>query len=170
MANDKVYINRLLKLADFLMTVPKERFDFGSWVGEDWKGKPNLSCGTTACALGWATTIPLLRKAGLMLKFTPDEYSSVTLKHNPNTSSEYAGMEVFGLTLDEFEYLFTSYGCLWKDDFSYLIKNKKSLGRKATAQQVAARIKEFVEDKYFMRQRALAKLTAFEKKLLGVEI
>ena len=59
---------RLLRLADFLMTsVPGIRFDYGSWVGSDWKGKPDLSCGTTACALGWGTTMPELRELGLRL-------------------------------------------------------------------------------------------------------
>lgn len=55
-------------LVEFLKTsIPKARFDFSKWVGPEWKGKPDLSCGTTACALGWATTIPELRAQGLKL-------------------------------------------------------------------------------------------------------
>lgn len=50
----------LLELADFLdqlyRTKPA-RFNFGTWVGNDWQGHPDLSCGTTACAWGWATTL-----------------------------------------------------------------------------------------------------------------
>lgn len=52
--NKQVSNNRLLKLAAFLDTVPPERFKYDTWAGEDWKGKPDLSCGTTACALSAA--------------------------------------------------------------------------------------------------------------------
>lgn len=47
----------LLQLADFLEKLSPERFDYGVWVGETWKGDPDLSCGTTACAAGWACVI-----------------------------------------------------------------------------------------------------------------
>jgi hypothetical protein len=57
----------LLLLADRLDEVPVKQFFYGSWVGSDWGGKADLSCGTTACAGGWATTIPALRKLGLVL-------------------------------------------------------------------------------------------------------
>lgn len=60
---------RLRKLTDLLDTVPDERFDYVRWVGSNWQGKSDLSCGTTACALGWATTIPAFRKLGLRLLF-----------------------------------------------------------------------------------------------------
>src|ERR1700677_2224498 len=64
---NKTYARRLLKLADFLDKLPPKRFDYGAFVGNDWKGKSDLSCGTTACALGWATTDKNLRKCGLKL-------------------------------------------------------------------------------------------------------
>lgn len=58
----------LLRLAKFLDTVPKSVFDFATWVNVSaWDGKPGLSCGTTACALGWATTIPQFRRRGLKM-------------------------------------------------------------------------------------------------------
>lgn len=66
-----VFYRRLNKLADFLETVPKERFRYDVWVGKDWKGKPDLSCGTRACAAGWATTMPEFRRLGLRLEYTP---------------------------------------------------------------------------------------------------
>lgn len=50
--------DRLLRLAAFLETLPPERFNYGQWVGDDWAGKPDLSCGTAACALGWAMSLP----------------------------------------------------------------------------------------------------------------
>lgn len=58
-------------LAEFLRTDPRVReegrFDMRSWVGRDWEGDPSLSCGTAACAAGWATTIPHFRAQGLRL-------------------------------------------------------------------------------------------------------
>lgn len=65
---NKTHARRLLKLADLLDTIPAERFYLGTWCGPDWAGAPDLSCGTTACALGWATTIPEFRKLGVRMK------------------------------------------------------------------------------------------------------
>lgn len=48
---------RLLRLAEFLDTIPAERFDLSSWVGD----------GTTACAMGWAATMPEFRELGLKI-------------------------------------------------------------------------------------------------------
>jgi hypothetical protein len=47
---------RLLKLADFLVTVPPERFDLEVWA-----------CGAVACAVGWASEVPEFREAGFRL-------------------------------------------------------------------------------------------------------
>src|SRR6266850_3102712 len=58
---------RLLKLAAFLRTVPRKRFDYTEFVGWDWKGAQDLSCGTKGCALGWAATMPEFRRLGLHL-------------------------------------------------------------------------------------------------------
>jgi len=63
----RINIDRLLKLAGFLDELPHKNFTFNSWVGFGFNGKLDLSCGTTACALGWATTIPEFRGAGLCL-------------------------------------------------------------------------------------------------------
>ncbi len=65
---NKTQARRLLKLADFLESLPRNRFCLERWVGRGWEGKPDLSCGTTACALGWATTIPEFRKLGVRMK------------------------------------------------------------------------------------------------------
>ena len=58
---------RLRRLAAHLFTIPGHRFDYAWWVGPDWQGKEDLSCGTTACALGWGTTMPELRELGVRL-------------------------------------------------------------------------------------------------------
>jgi hypothetical protein len=101
----RVFKARLLKLADFLQTVKPSRFDMGSWVGEDWKGDLTLSCGTSACALGWATTIPSFRRLGLYLKRTgPDAWwpgGNIALR-DPRTGrttcdGEKVAAKVFGL-------------------------------------------------------------------------
>lgn len=116
--NKLVSKNRLLKLADFLEKLPPERFNYAHWVGLDWKGDPNLSCGTTACALGWATTIPSLQKAGLTLH-QPREacgagFVALCGEEPPNyltenSISEMAAMRVFGLTSEEATFLFYPY-------------------------------------------------------------
>jgi hypothetical protein len=81
---------RLLKLATFLDTVPGPKFDLTHW-----RSKPNRysnpalayevsdadlldpECGTTACAVGWACTIPEFKAAGLSHSATP-QYSWTT--------------------------------------------------------------------------------------------
>jgi hypothetical protein len=58
---------RLLKLAKFLETkVPKGRFNYEvvfSRYSVKFKGGPE--CGTAACAMGWACSIPEFKKLGL---------------------------------------------------------------------------------------------------------
>lgn len=85
----KANIRRLKSLRDFLGTVPKERFNLKTWcempapnelIGSTYSDIPQRvldntfsssnkvktsSCGTTACALGWAAVKPSFRKAGL---------------------------------------------------------------------------------------------------------
>jgi hypothetical protein len=130
MAHPK-YKRRLLKLADFIWSkqhkVPRQRFYYGSWVGEDWKGSPTLDCGTTACALGWAATMPTFRRLGLRLTpFVIDDEITV------NETLESRGAEVFGLSLNEFDALFVPGG------------EYNPLRARATPKQVADRIRAFV--------------------------
>jgi hypothetical protein len=47
---------RLLRLADLLDIVPADQFNLSHW-----------KCGTTACAVGWACTIPEFQAEGLHL-------------------------------------------------------------------------------------------------------
>lgn len=89
---------RLLKLAAFLRKLPRKRFNYESWVGEDWQGAPSLSCGTTACALGWATTMPIFRRLGLRLESIRDEDGF----RNGYVSGPY--LEVFALDSDDLFY------------------------------------------------------------------
>lgn len=97
---------RLLKLAQFLKTVPAERFNMGVWVGDDWKGDPDLSCGTSACALGWATVIPEFRRLGLRL-VKPRGFwgGTVRLGRRRLDALRVAG-EVFAIDIDGASQLF----------------------------------------------------------------
>lgn len=57
---------RLLKLADFLENMPRNKaFDMSVIASNIDAGQP--ACGSSACAIGWATAIPSFRRAGLRL-------------------------------------------------------------------------------------------------------
>lgn len=124
---------RLLKLADFLETVPRKNFDYNTLASEKWDGKQDfISCGTQACALGWAATMPSLRKVGLRLSLA-DGLATVHLK---TTSADVADgddlykatEEVFGMDLDETDFIFNMY-----------------MGQpESTPKQVAKKIRKFV--------------------------
>jgi hypothetical protein len=53
--------DRLLKLADYLETIPESYFDIEEWVTEK-------DCGTVMCAAGHACMIPEFKKQGLSLE------------------------------------------------------------------------------------------------------
>lgn len=150
MNKDYIYKRRLLKLADFLYELPPTRFAYESWVGESWEGKPDLSCGTTACAFGWATTIPSFRKLGLRLKPNRSEgRAHVTLKDFSGWSARFenaprlAARKIFGLDTDEFEYLFVPNTASYNGNIF-----RRSPSENASAKKVAAHIRKFVKRKY----------------------
>lgn len=64
----KMNKRRLLTLAKKLDKVPVEKFNIRFWISDRWKGRPDLSCGAAACAMGWATAITSFRRAGLTLQ------------------------------------------------------------------------------------------------------
>lgn len=122
-ASVRVGNRRLLKLARFLERLPPKRFNYNTYVGADWKGDAKL-CGTTACAIGWATTIPEFRKLGLRLDNYGDPYGcSVDYHNEPGTS-------LFAITDEEWGYLF--------------IPQTGPLPKTASAKQVAKHIRNFV--------------------------
>lgn len=99
---------RLLKLADFLEKLSRKRFDYSCWVGEDWEGKQDLSCGTTACALGWATTIPSFRRVGLRLVAGDVRLRLVAgdVQFGRGVWGTDAAEKFFGITADQAENIF----------------------------------------------------------------
>lgn len=129
--------DRLLRLAAHLESLPNEgkQFNFRHWVGRSWMGDQTLSCGTTACAFGWAAAMPEFQALGLRLKKTYDGIGFVGLEGDTEDANEQlyrASAKVFGLTADEHHYLFTP---SWADD---------SPNGRATAKQVAAHIRKVV--------------------------
>ena len=132
---------KLLKLASFLDELPEHRFFYGSWVGSTWGGKEDLSCGTTACALGWAATIPEFREEGLRLKRTHGGLAYISLPRG-NGYGDYedteAGSVFFEIDRAEAYHLFQPNDALG---------NHVSPGSTASAQDVAAHIRWFVDVK-----------------------
>lgn len=129
---------RLRELADLLDSLPPERFSYASWVGRSWEGDPDLSCGTTACALGWATTMPELRRAGLSLGWTWSAGAQPVLRWaTTNTLTGLdAAMAVFGLADREAWWLFMPGG-------GYA--GEYAPDAEASAQEVAAHIRYFLD-------------------------
>lgn len=128
---------RLEVLASKLDTVPDVRFNYRRWVGSDWRGKLDLSCGTTACALGWATTIPEFVALGLRLGCDAEGEGYVHMEGEaPDTDTPFvAAREVFLLTGGEADFLFTP--------GEYLDGDLSPNGY-ATASDVADHIRSFI--------------------------
>ena len=118
---------RLLVLASHLYQLKGGVFDFSTWVGDDWAGKQDLSCGTVACALGHACAIPEFQKLGLYM-------DKITLSPAiPNRGSGLtAAQTLFHLDASEASYLF-------------MPNHFNGLSDESTAKQVADNIRSFVQ-------------------------
>ena len=154
------YLNRILILADFVSKVKPKQWDFSVWIGNDWEGAPDLSCGTTACAMGWGTAVPQLRRLGLrMVKNNFGPGGSMEL-HKRDGKKVYdfisIGRELFGLSRAETYHLFvprepnvTGGTYLGFDEetqkYEYA-KRSKTLGPRATNKQWAKHARQFVKD------------------------
>ena len=137
------YKRRLLKLASFLDALPPEKFNYRRWTYNP-KTREGISlddlnvCGTTACALGWATSIKEFKDLGLSLDTT--WYHPCLISGGDKYA---AGNKIFGLDTYEFEYLF--YPCNPSLDHGNL--PDAPLGN-ATAKEVAEHIRNFIKYKY----------------------
>lgn len=134
--------DRLLELADLLEHLPDNRFDYNHWVGDDWGDAQDLSCGTTACALGWAATIPKLRAVGLRLARYYQGGPGVVHLYDQDdrllASGTGAAEEVFGITRREASWLFIpNFPAPWDD-------GEHGPPSNASAIEVAAHIREFI--------------------------
>jgi hypothetical protein len=160
----QVYRGRLLSLADFLDNLPPERFDLKVWVGKTWRGDADISCGTTACALGWASAVPEFQKLGLVLtdaghggpihpRIRDDE--QVSFWDAVLNATNF----IFGLNEDETNMLFVPTDDLNDEETSQEAEEQGlmsedvegsdgRLSRRATPRRVARHIRSFVELKY----------------------
>ena len=147
---------RLLALAAYLEKLPRKRFDYRTWVGDDWQGDQKLSCGTTACALGHGPSVPSLYRAGLRLRYAyrnssndlfpnaiHDVYLAVVGHRIRDTSSFGTSIKaaciVFGIDEDDAQFLFNpGYESERWDRFAPAVY--------ATAKQVAKHIRRYVKD------------------------
>lgn len=128
---------RLLRLATFLEELPPRRFDYRTMVGPDWGGAQDLSCGTTACAIGWAATMPQFRKFGLRIVGQRHGYVS-----GGAVRDGYTGTAIFSLTDAEWDFLFQPGLGLYYEDTP-----KPGFAKPhytATAKEVAKHIRRFV--------------------------
>lgn len=89
MALSKLAVIRLTKLADFMDALPRKawkHFDMEYWLAQDGEDHHKFGdyiepshtgdCGTTACAAGWAATIPSFRRAGFKLIVSRTSWSN----------------------------------------------------------------------------------------------
>lgn len=120
---------KLLKLADFLSKQVKPRdFNMNYWC-DSRKKIPSPTCGTVACALGWATSCFPRSKLKLKDEGYLDITSLVPVYGKAVTYS--AGAKMFGITKREAEYLFHP------DNYPYY---------SATKRDVVKRIRDFVKN------------------------
>lgn len=145
MLNKKVGLRRILKLADYVRTVRPKKFDFRTIVGEFWRGKQDLSCGATACALGHAATMPLFRGLGLYIT----EGGHIALKCEEGIDiTEWDDIcgPLFGISPQAMQALFQP--DMWEEDSLYrekLYGDYPALGERATPAQWARHARRMVE-------------------------
>lgn len=128
---------RLLKLADFLQELPKEKFDFAHIVREEQNSK-GKTCGTVCCAVGWLPKIfPRHWKwdvcgLGVGAAYVNSRVSSDIWLWVSNSA------EFFGIPREAARLLFTANMLRpWARGCSRLHKS-------ATAKQVATSIRQFI--------------------------
>jgi hypothetical protein len=150
---------RLLKLAAFLIALPKQKFNYAvvAVLGE----KPMLealaakkeSCGTVACAMGWTPAL-FPRKVmwdmdNLRTDFSGTRHLDICSVDNPNVTRDRAMMELFDITQAQVDFLF------------YPETNGNGVSEYATAKQVGRHIIRFVK----WNEKRLAKLAETKREL-----
>jgi hypothetical protein len=120
---------RLLKLADFLDTVPRKSFDMRDWVaqrGEEFNPEEPGSCGFAGCAMGWAAHAKLFHGFSVG---PPEHWAAFTYRGEP-IGGFTAGEKLFQISGDASGHLF--------DPWAYR-------GGSPTPKTVAKRIRVFVK-------------------------
>jgi hypothetical protein len=141
---------RLLYLAGKLSRLPPERFYYGDYVGMDWKGAKDLSCGTTACAIGWAGSMPKFQALGLTLDYKRAVFQDIFSKEmvldgtrairdsQTGRTGFAAGQRVFAISRAE------AAGLFLPDEYSDLLETTAPFAS-ADAKEVANWIRSFVK-------------------------
>lgn len=101
---NKLGATRLLKLADKLETIREETFNMGTWAYRD---DPKIKCATSACALGWATTV-FPRSLKLVPKYEYDEFAANVQHINSGFEGVAAGEKFFNLSTNDADWIFNS--------------------------------------------------------------
>ncbi len=120
--------DRLLKLADFLETVPRRAFDLSLWVSRRAskpEGKRPGDCGFAGCAIGWAAHTKMFR--GLHLENSYLKYY------------DFDGFEAVDNLFGFKRQLFSS-----SAEGQYLFDTRTYPRGAVTPKQVAKRIRQFV--------------------------
>lgn len=125
----------LLKLAYLLDTVPEEQFNYATWAASKTSQASIGTCGTTACALGWAT---ILEGTNLTLDFSYQRWTP-RVRHAYGALGTSAAQAAFDLEEEEAQALFLP-------SVFYKPLHKYSPGEDATAREVADWIRAVVED------------------------
>lgn len=129
---------RLLKLADFLDTLPRQKFNFDRIAEQS--GKPMLAalltgktrCGTVACAIGWMPAVfPRHLKWSSADELRPD----VHLRADEAMTDFDAASVFFDIAIEEADFLFTP---------GSLDNGWSGLPGHATPKRVARHIRAFV--------------------------
>lgn len=131
--------DRLLKLADFLETVPRRSFEIRWWQKRPAtkpEGTHQGECGFAGCAVGWAAHAKLFR--GLRLAQHGDGGTDATPIYDGDE-----GMPAVARLFD-----LPTVGDYFKvcPDASCLFEAESYDGHRATPLQVARRIRKFVKD------------------------
>ncbi len=99
--------DRLITLRNHLLNnVQDSKFYLEYWIGNNdtpWDGEMNLSCGTTACAMGHAALIPEFQALGLSLKRVSRNGGTVTY----DGMTQFSAVACFlDISIREADYLF----------------------------------------------------------------
>lgn len=135
-----VQANRLVKLANFLENLPDENWDYSTIrtynksvceIDETRK----ISCGTTACAIGWTPNV-FPEHIGCKVTYSSVYESiidlTVYLKKDKNLDIRYWAADFFGLSRREVELVFLAKDCY---NF-YGVLNPEKVTRKMVANKL----------------------------------
>lgn len=124
-------VERLLRLATHLDTVPPARFNLDRW-----------SCDSVACACGHACDIPEFREAGLFLGQETDDSEEYVTEHGLQLSYQDPTNGEYYWDVEAAEKFFD----LCEQDAVHLFYSKSYPDQeRTTPAQVAQRIREFVQ-------------------------